>query len=69
MFPAKNGSWADEEIRGIMAQLDGLIKSADEFYATGDGPPGYDRDVNNQSHGEYIGKLRVALSLVRECRE
>lgn len=67
MFPAAKGSWVEEEVHGIMAQLDGLIKSAEEYTATGEGPPGFDRDQNNQSHGEYLGRLKVALENVREC--
>ncbi len=66
MFPAEKGSWVEEEVHGIMAQLDGLIKSADEFFAT-DGPPGFDKDANNQIHGEYLGRLKVALENVRRC--
>lgn len=68
MFPVKKGEWAEEDIITVMAHLDGLIKGAQE-YAAGDGPPGFDKDQNNINHGEYLGNLKTALRLVRECLE
>ena len=67
MFPAAKGSWVEEEVHGIMAQLDGLIKSADEFLPNGESPPGFDVGQNGICHGEYIGRLKVALEIMRRC--
>jgi hypothetical protein len=67
MFPAPPDKWTGKVILDIMGQLDGLIKSAEEYTAVGDVPPGFDRDENNISHGEYLGRLHVALENVRYC--
>ena len=66
MFPPTKGDWVEESIHTIMAELDGLIKGVEE-HTCGDGPPGFDKDQNNVNHGEYLGRLKTALYLVREC--
>jgi hypothetical protein len=63
MFPAHKESPVGQRILDIMGELDALIKIADEHFA----PESVEKDGENVAHGEYLGRLHVALENARYC--